>query len=300
MRRSAASPLRIPDQPAAGPPGARRAAPFLLALLLVFLLGSADYLTGFELSFAFFYLIPVAFIAWRGGVAAAVAVSVFAAVTWHYANLLAGQPVSHPAIPYWNSATRLGFFLVVGYLLSRLKEALDRERVSSRIDELTGLPNRRAFFEIAEREVDRARRYERPITVAYVDVDDFKLVNDRLGHAGGDAMLRAAARTLAECTRGGSDVVSRLGGDEFVILLPETGEEGARSAILKVHAKVQEAMKAADWPVTFSIGAVSFPTPPASLDEMVTAADDLMYEAKGRGKNRVETRVAGAEPVEAA
>ncbi len=297
MRRSEVAPLRDPDEPAAGPSAASRAARLLLAVLVVLAIGAADYLTGFELSFAFFYLIPVVLVAWRDGMAAVSAISVLAAVTWYYANLLAGQPASHPAIPYWNSATRLGFFLVVGYLLSRLKGALNRERSHSRIDELTGLANRRAFFESAGREIDRARRYGRPITIAYFDVDDFKLVNDRLGHAGGDAVLRAAARTLAGCTRQGSDVVARLGGDEFVILLAETGEEGARAALLKIHAQAQQAMASASWPVTFSIGAVTFPTPPASLDEMITAADDLMYEAKGRGKDRVETRVAEAEPV---
>ncbi len=297
MRRPAASPPQDPDEPADGPAASRRAGHVLLGLVLVLALGAGDYLTGFELSFAFFYLIPVALVAWRVGAAAAAAISVLAAVTWHFANVLAGQPASHPAIPYWNSATRLGFFLVVAFLLSRLQGALDRERAHSRIDDLTGLPNRRAFFESAEREVDRARRYGRPITMAYFDVDDFKFVNDRLGHAGGDAVLRTAAQTLARCTRQGSDLVARLGGDEFVILLPETGEEGGRAALLKIHAEARQAMKRASWPVTFSIGAVTFPAPPASLDEMITAADDLMYEAKGRGKDRVETRVAAEAPV---
>ncbi len=297
MRRPEAAPLPVPDEPATGAPASRGAAHLLAGVALVVVLGAADYLTGFELSFAFFYLVPVALVAWRAGAGAAAAISILAAVAWHLANLFAGQTVSHPAILYWNSATRLGFFLVVAFLLSRYKTALDRERAHSRIDDLTGLPNRRAFFETAGREIDRARRYGRPITIAYFDVDDFKAVNDRLGHAGGDAVLRAAAQTLARCTRQGSDLVARLGGDEFVILLPETGEDGARSAIHKIRAEARQAMERGSWPVTFSIGAVIFPDPPLSLDEMITAADDLMYEAKGLGKDRVETRVADAAPV---
>jgi diguanylate cyclase (GGDEF)-like protein len=145
--------------------------------------------------------------------------------------------------------------------------------------------NRRAFFEIANAERGRACRYGRPLTLAYLDVDNFKGINDRLGHASGDHLLVEVSRVLRDNVRA-SDAVARLGGDEFALLFPETDAAGAEAALRNLQKRLADAMQAADWPVTFSMGAAVFACP-ESVDEMIRAADELMYGVKKAGKNNI-------------
>jgi diguanylate cyclase (GGDEF)-like protein len=119
-----------------------------------------------------------------------------------------------------------------------------------------------------------------------MDVDDFKLINDRLGHSAGDRLLRLVADTIRQNVRG-IDVVARLGGDEFAVLMPETDERAAQVVIRRVRRQLLEAARREDWPVTFSAGLVTWIAPPAGVDEMLRAADELMYDAKRHGKNTV-------------
>ena len=137
----------------------------------------------------------------------------------------------------------------------------------------------------------RARRYAHPFSVAYLDLDDFKLVNDRLGHLAGDAVLRSVARALSGVMRA-SDVVARLGGDEFVVLLPEASAAPARLATEKLRGALADVVPAHGWRMTASIGVATFLVPPESVDELLGAVDGLMYRAKQGGKNGVahETR----------
>ncbi len=117
-----------------------------MSIIFVVLLGTIDYLTGYEASFALFYLLPVSFVVWFAGKKAGFLISIIAAATWHLANSLAGELFSNPLIPYWNAATRLGFFVVVTFTLSRLKSSLEHARSLSRMDHLTGVANSRAFM----------------------------------------------------------------------------------------------------------------------------------------------------------
>ncbi len=132
------------------------------------------------------------------------------------------------------------------------------------------------------------------MTVLYADVDHFTPVNDRLGHAEGDALLCAVASTAMREVRA-LDVVARLGGDEFALLLPETGLAAARQATERLQAALAREMAGRDWPVTFSIGAMTYLDPPASTDEMLRHADGLMYQVKRDGGNAVRHDVYGAD-----
>ncbi len=123
-----------------------------------------------------------------------------------------------------------------------------------------------------------------------IDLDGFKEVNDRLGHEEGDRLLQSVAESLLRCTRS-SDAVARIGGDEFVVLLLETGEEAAFSAVQKFHQEILQVMRERQWPVTLSVGALTFREPPASVDEMVRSADHLMYSAKKSGKNSIKFKL---------
>ncbi len=260
------------------------------------LLGTIDYLTGFEVSFAVFYLIPVSLVSWFAGKRAGVLVSLLSAVIWLAASEFAGQRYSHVAIGYWNSLTRLGFFVVVAYLLSELKQKLDYQATLARTDNLTGAANDRAFYEIAQMELNRARRSGHPFTVAYLDADNFKAVNDRFGHRVGSDLLRLVVERLRSVLRV-TDVVARLGGDEFALLLPETGGEQAKVVMRKVQENLVDEMSSKKWRVTFSIGVVTCISPSESIEKIVKIADELMYSVKNEGKNSVRYLVLQPKPV---
>ncbi len=272
--------------------GARAVGAGVVALVLV--LGLIDYATGFEISFALFYVLPVVMAAWLVGERFAVAISLFSAVVWHLANFLAGDRFTRVWIYYWNAATRLGFFLLTSVLVARLRSSLKREKGLSRTDSLTGLPNARAFHEVASGELVRSLRYSHYVTVAAVDLDDFKQVNDRLGHAAGDLALRAVAQELTRGLRR-TDCAARIGGDEFLILLPETDAAVARFVLQRLHASLLAAMQRNGWAIGFSIGVLTLREPREELAEVLRRADAALYEAKRRGKNLIEHDVSRLE-----
>jgi diguanylate cyclase (GGDEF)-like protein len=186
----------------------------------------------------------------------------------------------------WNASIRLAFFLIVTLLLVRSHALFMRERALSRVAYLSGAYNVRAFHEIAEAECLRATRYPQPLTLAYIDLDGFKNVNDQLGHGVGDRVLRVVAQTLRAGVRR-PDTVARLGGDEFALLLPQTDVVGAQTFLPRLREDLLAAMRRNSWRVTFSIGALTCPTAPASLGDVVSEADELMYDVKRAGKNAI-------------
>jgi diguanylate cyclase (GGDEF)-like protein len=250
-----------------------------------------DYATGTELRIYPLYFVPMALGAWYLNRASALVLATLCSVGWVLSNHAAGLHYSQAHVWIVNLLSQAFGFLVVGLLVARWRREWERERELGRHDPLTGLLNLRAFHEQAEALVALCRRQNQPITVAYVDVDDFKHVNDRVGHGGGDQVLQFLAGALRTVTRE-SDLVARMGGDEFVLLLPHTGEDGARALLDRVRAKIAEVMQEAPVPVTVSIGAVAYSTPPAEILEIVRRADALMYRTKASGKDRVELTVA--------
>ena len=263
-----------------------------IALYLVATVAMADYLTGYRFGFSRFYLLPILLITWSQGRTAGVVCAVLVSVGWTGVDAARNHDLSFIFSSFWNSAVRLGYFVVTVYLLAGLREALQVEKRLARMDFLTGVANRRFFFEAARAEIDRARRYQHPFIVAYIDIDGFKGINDRLGHAAGDALLRLVAQTARANLRT-VDVIARLGGDEFAILLPETGGAAAADVMRKIHANLIDAVKKQGWPVTFSIGTVTYAQPPVSVDEMVRRADNLMYAVKNAGKNTIRYETLG-------
>lgn len=274
-----------------GPNPRHRALATVGAVILVALLAALDEATGIEVSFALFYVGPVFLAAWFAGPWPGVTIAVLSAAAWQVANKLAGETFSDPIIPLWNSFSRLTVLVVISVLLTRLKRALEREQALSRLDPLTRVANARAFHESAQDEITRARRHQRPVTILFVDLDNFKQVNDLAGHAAGDAVLRSVAGTLLRAVRD-TDRVARLGGDEFVVLFPETDCRAAAVAIGHLQKQLLEEMQRNGWPVTFSMGARTYSEPPQSPDELIQSADTLMYAAKQKGGRRLEHRCA--------
>jgi diguanylate cyclase (GGDEF)-like protein len=273
----------------------KRIKPFLAfaGLLVIAAIGFVDYLTGYEMASSLFYLLPIGFITWSTGKKLAIAASVLAAAVWMAADVGAGHVYSSPAILYWNTALRLGFFLAVTLLMAALQQSLRHERQLSRMDSLTGASNGRYFLEIIQAEIQRSKRYKRPFTLVYFDIDDFKQVNDRFGHNAGDAVLRCVA-DAAKIHLRATDTVARLGGDEFALLLPETGPESARAAATKMRSTLLERTGRDGWPVTFSIGALTCLSPAQGPDALLKLADELMYRVKRDGKNNVAFDLTGS------
>jgi diguanylate cyclase (GGDEF)-like protein/PAS domain S-box-containing protein len=166
------------------------------------------------------------------------------------------------------------------------EENLQREAMLGRKDVLTGVRNLRAFREEAATLFSLASRTGAPSALGFLDLDDFKVINDTLGHAEGDRVLESVGATLAESTRS-TDLVGRLGGDEFVVLLPNTAPAGAKIFFDRLHKRLQGMKRDQDLPVGVSIGVALFPAAPPSESDALRHADTLMYQAKRGGKNRV-------------
>lgn len=258
----------------------------LIAILLSVFLGVLDYLTGFEISFSFFYLLPISLATWFVGIRSGYLISVICISIWTIINWLAGESFSVEIIRFWNAFIRLMVFIAFSYLLHGLKSALDHERTLSRTDFVTGIMNTREFHRMADLEILRSHRYNHALAVAYIDLDNFKRVNDELGHSVGDDLLRTVATTIAENLRR-TDIVARIGGDEFAILLPEVDSSNARQAVEKIKKRLAEKL-ARNYPyVTMSIGVICFTPSIYPLDQLLKQADTLMYEAKSRGKDQI-------------
>lgn len=250
----------------------------LLAAILI--LGIIDYATGAELAFSIFYLFPVGFAAWFLGWEAGVALSILSALAWYIADTLVRTiPYENPFIPAWNTGVRLMTFFIVTALINVLHTTLEREAINARIDPLTGAPNTRAFYEAAEVQISLLKRYQRPFSILYLDIDNFKELNDARGHSAGDSALKVVTLTLKQNLRAG-DTVARLGGDEFAILLSDAD---ARAAEI-VSTRIQSALRY-NLTLTCSIGALTCVAPPPSVDELIRKVDHLMYEAKRGGKD---------------
>lgn len=261
-----------------------------LNLALLLSLAAVDYLTNPEYAFSFLYLIPVSLAAWFLNRNAGLAVAAGATLVWPAAYLLAGGTFSNPLAAVWNGGVRLTLFISAAVLLSALRNAYEYQKELACTDQLTGLANRRLFDEMAQREIMRANRYDHPFTLAFADIDNFKAVNDKFGHAAGDELLKAVGDVVRRNLRS-SDTVARLGGDEFGILLPETGKDAAQAVVKKVRDALMKEMKLNGWFVTFSIGVATCVEPPKSAAQIVKFSDDLVYAAKNSGKNTIRHEV---------
>ncbi len=181
----------------------------------------------------------------------------------------------------------------------------DDARRQAVTDNLTGVDNRRAFFEQADREFKKAQRYGRPLTLIMIDLDNFKRINDTFGHLSGDRILQAVAAEIKKTLRAASsDRVCRYGGEEFLVLLAETGTGAAAAAAERLRRRVADLRVETDSgeaAVTISLGVAGFRGEPGTiLEHLISRADDAMYAAKAAGRNRVvkapEAGPAGPEP----
>ncbi|MBU1669600.1 MAG: GGDEF domain-containing protein [Actinobacteria bacterium] len=253
------------------------------AVVMVVLIGFLDYLTGLDITSSLFYLVPILMVTRFVRPMAGIAMSVLSVISIGLSGALRNGFEYEFGLFFWHVTVPLVFFVVFVVLLTLLMDSMRREQELSRTDGLTGLLNWRHFTSLASAELERARRYNHPVSIAYIDLDNFKEVNDRFGHAEGDAVLQAVAGLLTGNLRA-TDRVARLGGDEFAVLLPETGGDAASTVMLDVKESLLREMEGRGWPVTASIGVATFEALPGTVDEMIGHADRLMYSVKAKGK----------------
>ncbi|BCB27207.1 hypothetical protein SKTS_20930 [Sulfurimicrobium lacus] len=268
--------------------GWRRWAAWSICIGAIFLLGALRSATDADFTFASLVILPVLAIAWIDGKRNGLLVAFLAAAMWTVADIAAERQFSTQWIPWSNALTRLMTYSLVALLAAQVRLQFEREHELATRDALTGLLNRRAFLEAGSAEVERAKRYARPLTVIFLDLDDFKQLNDAKGHDAGDAALQATAKALLSTLRS-SDRVARMGGDEFAVLLPEIGYDAAVEAGRKISIAVSAAL-AAFPPVKASLGIAWFGEADRLFPEMLKAADGLMYEVKESGKGDMRPR----------
>jgi diguanylate cyclase (GGDEF)-like protein len=250
-----------------------------------------DYATPYQLSLGSLYLFAILAVSWNCGMAWGLAFTALSMGCQIALGIAQGHPFLKDLYFFQSQANVLLEYAVAVVLTSQLRRLFERERQTARIDHLTGVKNRQGFHEVLESEVARHLRNGASFCLAYIDVDDFKGVNDRFGHSEGDRLLEAVGHVTAASVRR-SDTVGRIGGDEFAVLFPETNQAEA----LAIEGKLREALHTITrprpwWSVTFSMGVATFKSMPSSADAAMSFVDQLMYRAKRSGKAHTITAV---------
>lgn len=269
---------------------------FLLGTAIYLVVVFVDYSTTYELGLTPFYLFIVLLVTWNCGWYLGLMFAILSFAAPILIGDVAGYPYSDPIYFYIDNANRLVSYVVALVLTSQLKRQHEREKQSARLDYLTGVANQKGFYEALTIEISRHRRQRLPLAVAYLDCDNFKLVNDHFGHKEGDRLLEAIGSTLKRNLRK-TDVIGRLGGDEFAIVLTNTDQRSAVEAVSKLRRELDTVMNESRWPVTFSIGVGIFTLVPESEDSVILFTDHLMYRVKTAGKNDILTEVFAPIPI---
>ncbi|HWP23630.1 MAG TPA: diguanylate cyclase [Candidatus Binatia bacterium] len=261
----------------------------LASVALVIAIGIADFATGLELHVTLFYFLPIGMASWFVNRRAGILTAALCTLTWLMANYLGGRRYSSEWIGLWNFIMHLGISLVVAYILSQLRQAFDQVSELAGRDFLTGLPNGRAFYDLAGREMERAFGLE-PITLAYIDIEGFKWINHRYGYATGDQMLCTIAHTIRENVPR-PDLVGRIGGTAFAVLLPNATAEEARFVLEKILTRLKEERKRYAQPVTFFISAMACSKAPRRIAELMHEAELHMMRMKDGKRDALEIEI---------
>ncbi len=255
-----------------------------------------DWHTGDRLSLVVFYVVPIGWAAYRVSRAYALALALAAVALCLSVDLATARYAHIAGLVAWRTADRALLDLLVALTVARLRRQHDLLREAARTDPLTGLFNRRAFEELAGRELRLARREGRAAALALVDVDRFKDINDTRGHGEGDEVLRAVAAVLRALRD--TDVVARLGGDEFAVYFPECDLDAVSSAMERVRLALRERAAARGWPITLSVGVAACRDGSASLEELRSLADASLYEVKRAGRDGVRVAHLSYAPID--
>jgi diguanylate cyclase (GGDEF)-like protein len=291
--------LRSPHDYVNTASGASRAFDYAAAGVGAALAGAADYATGANVHVLALYFVPLAFAGWRLGRRGAAIASLIATLAW-LVVLYAHGARHEPYVWIVNFVTQGVGYVLFSLLVAVLGQALRKEQLLRRIDSLTGLRNRHGFVDEATVTLALCKRHRRPVALAFIDLDNFKDVNDAMGHTRGDAVLRQFGTMLGSSLRA-SDIAARIGGDEFVVFLPETTGESAIALLERIRGTLETDADFRNAGITASVGIVVDEHAASDIDALLRRADAQMYSVKRDGKNRVGLHDLGAcrvDPVE--
>jgi diguanylate cyclase (GGDEF)-like protein len=251
------------------------------SLLAVVIVSLMSYYTG-DFSLEVVYALVIMLSSWYAGRVQGLIVTVIsgAGIVLSYFVFNTQSVAMH----YVNKGLEIVVLTTISLLTSALRDHYLKAKYIASYDSLTGVSNRNSFFLLAQQILLEASRYKRPFSLAFFDLDNFKQVNDRNGHLEGDRALQIVADTIRSNLRQ-ADIVARFGGDEFVILLPETDHAMAESVLRKLRSNLLDAMQDNNWPITFSIGAVTCNNFHFSIDDLLQLADNYLYSVKSLRKN---------------
>ncbi len=261
-----------------------------LGLTSVAILGVVDALSTPHVGFALFYALTIMGVTFHAGWVAGTILAIMASGAALTSTLLYAPDDVTAAAALWNLGNQVAVFVVLVLVVHQLRIMFDKLADQSRTDLLTGALNTRGVLEAFDRERSRAKRKASPLTLAFIDLDNMKRVNDELGHAEGDEMLRILASSVLGSIRE-LDAFGRVGGDEFALILPDTDEQEALKAIQRLRSVVNRRTHDRSPYISVSVGVVTFRRDPPEAGDALRAADALMYVAKRAGGNRVAGRV---------
>jgi diguanylate cyclase (GGDEF)-like protein len=251
------------------------------AVMVTLSLVALDLSTAPFVSLVLFYALCIGICAWYSGLRWATICGALSTIGWLGDVATGASPLP---LALWNALLRAVTIVVFLYLVVRLRASLAQAEYLAQHDPLTGALNARALHAQLRLHQQRALHNGQPLSLAYLDLDDFKQINDRHGHTIGDRVLVTLVSALQSEFRTGECVV-RMGGDEFALLLPNVTATQAPERMERLRSAVAASLQHHDWPITLSVGVVTFLTAPVCVDDMLREADQLMYVVKQAGKN---------------
>ncbi len=252
-----------------------------VALIVLGLIGGSDASGRFEMAVRWLSIAVLVGSAWICPPRFTIISSLLAFVTWSWIEVRASDWSD------WLPGHLVRLIVAIGLVacIVRLRRQLSAAQRLARVDSLTGLPNRQALIEALEAELSRSKRFGRPFSLAILDCDGFKQINDAMGHLVGDDVLRRIAESLRNQTRR-YDCAGRWGGDEFLIVLSELDQDGAHLVAERIRAAMRHDVEREHPSLTFSMGVITIRDPDQDWECYVRRADEAMYTAKRIGRDQ--------------
>lgn len=237
--------------------------------------------------FSAFYILPIIIASWYVGLKSGLFLATFCLAEYSFLFIYYQVETFNLSVYLISFIPKMVVYFFIVFILVRLKKSLKAERQLARIDSLTRIGNRKSLFERVELEMNNLRRYNKIFALVFIDIDDFKKINDTSGHIEGDRILKTFANRVNDTIRK-NDALFRVGGDEFILILPQTNLEQSKIVMSKIKASLSEPdIQSKQFP-TVSAGVGIFTVYIENIEDVVLYVDKLMYKVKKTGKNNVD------------
>lgn len=266
-----------------------------LSFFMIIALAIVQFGVGVNINIAPFYIFPLLFSSWYGSKKGGVFLAVFSVILLTIVEVIVSEnSIDTFELILFATPYLIAYPLSV-VLITNFRTVHQVEIVAADTDKLTGAHSVRSFYAELAGEILRSKRYGHVFSLAYIDIDNFKKINDSRGHSEGDKLLKEVANCLRESLRA-TDIIARLGGDEYACLFPVTNQEEVKAAFDKASGLLKEKMKKHEWKVSFSVGVISFENTPNDIKKTIEIADRLMYSVKNNNKGNIAYQVYQTKP----